>query len=351
MMNNASDLPSSPRTTLRTLLRVMLALAGVCPAMPAVAQATFYERADFDGRSFTTKNKVSHFERHGFHDRAVSADVFGDRWEVCVNVRFGGQCMVLRHGRYPSPEAMGLNHRVSSARPVGRQAQVDDRRYAPVPLAAQITFFEHEGFKGRSYTTEKQIANFERNGFNDRASSVEVLGDRWEVCENAQFGGRCVVLLPGRYASLAAMALSDRISSVRAIDLNAQIDDLRYAPRPGASHDYRRRSYERLYTAKVTSVRAVLDRPEQRCWIEREAIVEASRARRPGALTGGILGHQAGSGQPAQDVQRCADVPSQDSAEYWDVSYIFRGQAHRVQVNWTPGVTVSVNEQGEPRTP
>jgi len=71
--------------------------------------------------------------------------------------------------------------------------------------AAQVIFYEHEGFAGRSFTTDQQIANFERYGFNDRASSVVVQRDVWEVCEDARFGGRCVVLRPGRYSSLAAM--------------------------------------------------------------------------------------------------------------------------------------------------
>ena len=64
--------------------------------------------------------------------------------------------------------------------------------------AAQVTFYEREGFEGRSFTTKKQVGNFERYGFNDRASSVVVDGsDRWEVCEDARFSGRCVVLRPG----------------------------------------------------------------------------------------------------------------------------------------------------------
>jgi uncharacterized protein YcfJ len=31
------------------------------------------------------------------------------------------------------------------------------------------------------------------------------------------------------------------------------------------------------------------------------------------------------------------------------VSYIFRGQEHRVQMNRAPGQTITVNDQGEPR--
>ena len=74
--------------------------------------------------------------------------------------------------------------------------------------AAQVTFYEHDGFEGRSFTTERQVGNFERFGFNDRASSVVVLRDRWEVCSDVQFSGRCVVLRAGRYPSLTAMGSS-----------------------------------------------------------------------------------------------------------------------------------------------
>lgn len=260
---------------------------------------------------------------------------------------------------------------------------------------AQVTFYEGEGFRGRSFTTQKQIGNLERYGFNDRASSVIVSRDRWEVCEDARFRGDCMVLRPGRYPSLEAMGLGDRISSVRMVSRNARIDDDRYAPQPVvapdyrrrgnpepvASPDYRRRDDERLYQANVTSVHAVVATPDQRCWVEHEqAPQERGSANVPGAVVGavigGILGHQVGNGRGqdvatvggavaggaiganvgrdrqsgyGQDVRRCENVPSQSRTEYWDVTYDFRGQEHRVQMTAPPGQTVTVNEQGEPR--
>ncbi|HZV92158.1 MAG TPA: beta/gamma crystallin family protein [Caldimonas sp.] len=81
--------------------------------------------------------------------------------------------------------------------------------------AAQITFFENDGFRGRSFTTDRAVGDFNRFGFNDRASSVIVRSGRWELCDDARFGGRCIMLRPGRYRSLSAMGLNDRISSVR----------------------------------------------------------------------------------------------------------------------------------------
>jgi uncharacterized protein YcfJ len=246
--------------------------------------------------------------------------------------------------------------------------------------AADVTFYEREGFQGRSFTTEKQVGNFERFGFNDRASSAVVTGDRWEVCEDARFSGRCVVLRPGRYPSLTAMGLNDRISSVRDVGRNAQFDDNRYAPAPVAVYDNRRRNDERLYEANVTSVRAMVGPPEQRCWVEQEQVPQdRSQINVPGAIigavVGGVLGHQVGGGRgndiatvggvvaggavganvgrgqqtQTQDVQRCENVSSQARPDHWDVTYNFRGQEHHVQMTTRPGPTVTVNEQGEPR--
>ena len=71
----------------------------------------------------------------------------------------------------------------------------------------QVTFYEREGFEGRTFTTKKSVNALDRYGFNDRASSVVVQGnDRWEVCDDAQYKGRCAILRPGRYPTLAALA-------------------------------------------------------------------------------------------------------------------------------------------------
>src|SRR5438309_1975139 len=41
-----------------------------------------------------------------------------------------------------------------------------------VQAAAQVTFYEREGFRGRSFNADREIGNLERFGFNDRAASV-----------------------------------------------------------------------------------------------------------------------------------------------------------------------------------
>ena len=253
---------------------------------------------------------------------------------------------------------------------------------ASAHASAQVTFYENEGFHGRTFTTQSPVNNFSRKGFNDRASSVIVLKGRWEVCEDARFSGRCVGLRAGRYPSLAAMGLNDRVSSVRAMSRDARVDEDRYAPVAVPVYDDRRRGNEGLYETDVTSAHAVMAQPEQRCWVEREQVTEERNSRIPGAIVGaiigGVLGHQVGGGvgkdiataggavagaavgadvarnrggqrTQLQDVQKCSTKPAQARPDYWDVTYNFRGIEHRVQMVMAPGRTVTVNRQGEPR--
>lgn len=374
-------------------LKNALALCAVVIASQAFAQVTFYQSENFQGASFATQRQIANFERFGFNDRASSAVVVGNRWEVCDDVRFSGRCVILRPGQYPSLAGMGLNNQVASVRAIGRNVRIDENRYAPQPVAVpapsgpQVVLFENEAFQGRSFTAGNQIEDLTRYGFNDQASSAVVLGDRWEVCDDTRFGGRCVVLRPGRYPSLSAMGLNNRLSSVRVLGNNIRIKDERYAPLPEQVYDNRSRNGERLYLATVTSVRAVVGQAEQRCWVERTPVAGNNAAGgNPniggaivGAVLGGILGHQVGggtgkdvataggaiagavagrniarnsSGQPAtstQDVQRCESQPSQAQPQYWDVTYTFQGLEHHVQMTTSPGPTVTVNAQGEPR--
>ena len=467
--------------SMKKIKQTALALAVLTVAVQAHAKVTFYEEQNFQGRSFSTEKKINDLGRFGYNNRASSVTVTHERWEVCDEAGFRGQCVVLRPGNYPTLASLGLNNRVSSARAIKNKQRVDDRRYAPTAPPAQITFYENESFGGRSFTTDTLVENFRNKGFNDRVSSVTVVGpdqweacederfngrcvvlrpgqypslrgtglndrissvrntsvktpvtpspsrnaqitffentdfsgrsfstaqlvdnlttsdfndrasslvvvgdSRWEVCEDSRFNGQCRVLRPGQYPSLTAMGLNDRISSVRELNRDERIDERRYAPMPVMAPDYRQRPNERLYEANVTSVRAVVGTPEKRCWMEREQVPQdQSSANVPaavvGALLGGILGHQVGGGtgkdlataggaiagavlgsrvggngttpQAApQDVQRCEETPTQARTEYWEVTYNFKGQDHRTQMTSPPGRTITVNEQGEPRS-
>jgi uncharacterized protein YcfJ len=130
-----------------------------------------------------------------------------------------------------------------------------------------------------------------------------------------------------------------------------------------------------VYEAKVTSVHAVMGRPEQRCWVERETVERGGRSVAGGIIggvIGGVLGHQigkgtgqdiataggavagaaigssAGRGSTDRDVRRCETTQS-GPPDYWDVTYRYRNTEHHVQMTQPPGDTVLVNRNGEPR--
>ena len=172
-------------------------------------------------------------------------------------------------------------------------------------------------------------------------------------------------------------------AQLQAAEAQRQADQARIlAAAPPATYDYRRRENEPLYEAPVTSVRAVVGPPQQRCWVERQVVdTGSSGINVPGAvvggIVGGILGHQIGSGRGqdlatgigavggavvganvgrdapgtvyTQDVQRCENVSTGAPLDYWDVTYTFRGYEHRVQTTSPPGRSILVNAQGEPR--
>jgi len=261
--------------------------------------------------------------------------------------------------------------------------------------SAQVTFFEDDNFQGRSFTVNDRVGNFDRRDFNDSASSAIVRGGTWEVCEDARFSGRCITLRPGNYPSFRAMGFNDRVSSVRPSESYGGNPPPTYAaPAPGyggpppayvaqndyRQNDWRRHANERLYEAPVTSVRAVVGPPEQRCWVEQQTTGSSNNAvpgAIAGAVIGGILGHQVGSGRGrdvatgvgalaggavganvgsqygggavTQDVQRCSYSNNNAQPDYFDVTYNFRGYEHRVQTTTPPGPTILVNESGEPR--
>jgi uncharacterized protein YcfJ len=122
----------------------------------------------------------------------------------------------------------------------------------------------------------------------------------------------------------------------------------------------------------------VMGTPEQRCWVEQQAVNEPRAnvgGAVVGAIIGGIIGHevagsrnrdigtlgggaagaaigsQVGGGSVAstQNVRRCEQVANQ-RPQYYDVTYNFRGVEHHAQTNEPPrSRTITVNEKGVPR--
>src|SRR5687767_3968279 len=102
---------------------------------------------------------------------------------------------------------------------------------------AQITLYEHDGFRGQALSTDRRMGDLVRQGFNDRVSSIVVERGRWEVCEDSRFEGRCVILRRGSYDSMQPFGMNDRISSVRPVE-RGQGRDVSEVPPPMETPNY-----------------------------------------------------------------------------------------------------------------
>jgi hypothetical protein len=84
-----------------------------------------------------------------------------------------------------------------------------------MPAAAQeITLWDLPGFQGQRLNIGRSVEDLNIYGFNDRASSIEILAGDWEVCEGQSFGGQCMILSVSE-SSLAR--LDNRITSIRPV--------------------------------------------------------------------------------------------------------------------------------------
>jgi hypothetical protein len=83
---------------------------------------------------------------------------------------------------------------------------------------SSIILYEHDNFGGRSYSTSGSVSNLNDSGFNDRASSIIVLGGRWQICETIR---------ERRAASPCSLAAcgSDRLGGLRGLGMAGPRED------------------------------------------------------------------------------------------------------------------------------
>lgn len=193
--------------TARALVAGLALAAGAASA----AEMTLYEHANFAGAQLTLRGYTRDIASTGFNDRASSIVVNSGRWEVCTDSDFGGTCMVFTRGEYPVIDGR-INDRISSAREVGSYG---DRRggYNDYGRGA-VVLYDEGNFGGRSLRLDADTPTLARNGFNDRAVSLEVVQGTWELCADSEFAGNCRTYAPGRYPDLG-YGMARQVSSAR----------------------------------------------------------------------------------------------------------------------------------------
>ena len=172
---------------------------------------------DFEqrGTAFAVTGPVDSLDRTGFNDRARSMIIYADRWQLCSDAHYAGNCKVFDPGTYRS---LGdLAAKLSSLRPVagGFGAATG---YPPAwGQRVRAILYSDADFGGRQYVIGGDVVrNLDRSGFNDRARSLRVERGYWIFCSNSDFGGTCRTFGPGDYPRLPS-GLDDAISSGRRI--------------------------------------------------------------------------------------------------------------------------------------
>ncbi len=315
---------------MNAILRNLIAVATLAVATQATAQVVFYENEGFYGRSFSAERPVGNFEQYGFNDRASSVVVLRDRWEVCSDAGFGGTCIVLRPGRYPSLAAMNMGGRISSARIVAPAIRIDEPRYAPP--APEPVYDNRRRYRERLFEApvtsvravvraaeqrcwvEHDYRNQGRDGYDQgQYQQGQVQPGQYQQGGNQLNGAN----VPGAVAgAVIGGVLGHQVGGGRGKDIATAIG---------------------VFTGAAVGANSG--------GTDNNAYVDGSAKR------GEVRSEVRGDGRygRGQEIRRCVtEQPS--TPDYWDVTYNFRGQEHRMQMTTPPGPTVIVNRAGEPRS-
>jgi hypothetical protein len=169
-------------------------------------EVLLYDARNFQGFLAALTVPTRNFDPLGFNDRVASIVVKRGTWEFCTDGEYRGTCRVYGPGQYPQLPG-GQDDAYSSARPVHRGGGGGGR-----PGAARIVLFENPDFSGRSIALDTNVKSMDLVGFNDRTESLIVESGTWRLCTDANGGGTCRDVGPGRYPKLPG-DMRNRLSS------------------------------------------------------------------------------------------------------------------------------------------
>ena len=250
--------------------------------------------------------------------------------------------------------------------------------------AADVTFYEHEGFEGRTFSTGEPVGNFERLGFNDRASSIVIVGATGgKSAKTRTSAGGASSCVRAAIRRLAAMGMNDRdfIGAGGEQRTRTSRGSLR-APPPVAVYDYHRRDNETavrgqrhvgpcggrdpraalLGRARAGGCRiaadstfpARLSAPSSAAFSVTRSAADAATISPPSAAQSPAprwapTSVAAAANRHTQDVQRCARRPARRGPTIGMSPTTSAGQEHRMQMTAPSRTHGDRQRAGEPR--
>ncbi len=194
--------------TISSARRVATGVVDPPPTKPNPPTSDWYVVL-FDQRSFrgNPNNYSGATALLGAYDnRAQSVTIGKGVWEFCDGARFTGRCVTLDQST-ADLGGYGLLRRISSLRPVGSAAP-------PAPSDWYIVLFDQRTFRGNPVNYNQAISNLRAQ--DGRAQSVTIGKGVWELCDGADYTGRCVTL-DQSVADLGTYGLLNRVTSLRPV--------------------------------------------------------------------------------------------------------------------------------------
>src|SRR4029079_1318476 len=91
----------------------------------------------------------------------------------------------------------------------------------PQETVSVVTVYTGANFGGQNASFSDDMATLAPAGLNNNIASIKIAeGEKWEVCQEANYVGRCQ-MLSGSATDLAAIGWSGQISSLRRADPGA----------------------------------------------------------------------------------------------------------------------------------
>lgn len=187
---------------------------------------TLYSGTNFTGRAIVVTDTQADLSRLGFNDATQSIRYSGrGSWRVCDDSNFRAACMQV-NGDLPTIGG-GLAGRISSVAPDSDSIQGGSGGYyggnsgpnSGARPSDGVWLYDGTDFSGQRLDIHESHTDLSDAGFNDRADSLVVArGQTWEVCEHANFRGRCEYIEGDSIADLSRYYLRNTITAIRRVD-------------------------------------------------------------------------------------------------------------------------------------
>lgn len=179
---------------------------------------TVFTARDFRGTSATFQHDVPVLKALNLNDKIASLRIArGEQWEVCQDDHYKGRCVVVS-GEERDLRRNGWANTISSMRRVGAPAPIPPATLpAPAPWPPTdwyIVLFDQPNYRGRPVNYTTTLANLSPSR---PTRSVTIGKGIWQLCDGANFTGRCLTLDQSTSRLGTANTSAFRVRSIRPV--------------------------------------------------------------------------------------------------------------------------------------